>query len=276
MNNILNMARSESPSNSVGRMSPQTAALATLYKDMPSHSWVQDEEADNCMNDKCNVPFTMFNRRHHCRECGKIFCNNCSPKRSESFASHPEPSRFCEICYEKLQFVRDHEPILVEGLVLTKHGRKGQPHKRLVRVCREGPDAFVTWTDPQSQIARTESLALSKVRHVVSGIQTDVLRRSGQPNKECVYFSLLADDRTLDLECMTEEERDKLVSAFEQAVKVLPRVCTTDFSEVKAAAAEEDSRLKANEELLAQRRAERQAKKERIAEDLKQKYNLKD
>ncbi len=38
--------------------------------------WTPDDEADNCS--RCDGPFTMLNRKHHCRACGKIFCAECS------------------------------------------------------------------------------------------------------------------------------------------------------------------------------------------------------
>ena len=28
----------------------------------------------------CKNKFTLFVRKHHCRKCGKIFCNNCMKK----------------------------------------------------------------------------------------------------------------------------------------------------------------------------------------------------
>ena len=34
--------------------------------------WLRDEAVDRCMN--CNVDFTFTERKHHCRDCGKIFC----------------------------------------------------------------------------------------------------------------------------------------------------------------------------------------------------------
>ena len=34
--------------------------------------WLRDEAVDKCM--KCNVEFTFTERKHHCRDCGKIFC----------------------------------------------------------------------------------------------------------------------------------------------------------------------------------------------------------
>ena len=39
-------------------------------------NWAPDEETDCCS--RCNGTFTMLNRKHHCRACGKIFCADCS------------------------------------------------------------------------------------------------------------------------------------------------------------------------------------------------------
>ena len=41
-----------------------------------SSPWEYDELQPFCSN--CACPFTPLNRRHHCRLCGKIFCNDCS------------------------------------------------------------------------------------------------------------------------------------------------------------------------------------------------------
>nr|CCC91491.1 conserved hypothetical protein [Trypanosoma congolense IL3000] len=43
----------------------------------PIKRWVPDMQVTNCMAHECNVAFTMFNRRHHCRLCGRIFCFAC-------------------------------------------------------------------------------------------------------------------------------------------------------------------------------------------------------
>ncbi len=54
-----------------------------LYKTFSSdinerrrHVWVKDENITNCQN--CQALFTLLLRKHHCRNCGKIFCYQCS------------------------------------------------------------------------------------------------------------------------------------------------------------------------------------------------------
>ncbi|OQR98218.1 phosphatidylinositol kinase (PIK-D) [Achlya hypogyna] len=42
-------------------------------------SWVQDDAVYACF--KCHTEFTLLLRKHHCRACGRIFCNVCSNQR---------------------------------------------------------------------------------------------------------------------------------------------------------------------------------------------------
>ena len=39
--------------------------------------WCKDADWSSCKD--CNVGFTFFNRKHHCRLCGQIFCDDCAP-----------------------------------------------------------------------------------------------------------------------------------------------------------------------------------------------------
>ena len=38
--------------------------------------WKKDSEREACA--ACKSAFTFFNRRHHCRGCGDLFCKSCS------------------------------------------------------------------------------------------------------------------------------------------------------------------------------------------------------
>lgn len=41
--------------------------------------WQPDSEVSDCPI--CHRPFTWMFRRHHCRKCGRVVCNECSPHR---------------------------------------------------------------------------------------------------------------------------------------------------------------------------------------------------
>lgn len=45
-----------------------------------SNAWEYDVDQPWCTN--CRDEFNPFNRKHHCRLCGKIFCNRCSDQRA--------------------------------------------------------------------------------------------------------------------------------------------------------------------------------------------------
>lgn len=60
--------------------------------------WIPDVEAPRCMS--CQANFTVVKRRHHCRNCGKVFCARCS---SNSVPlpkfGHIKPVRVCNKCF---------------------------------------------------------------------------------------------------------------------------------------------------------------------------------
>ena len=41
-----------------------------------TYTWINDANALECYT--CSLTFDMFNRKHHCRLCGRIFCAECS------------------------------------------------------------------------------------------------------------------------------------------------------------------------------------------------------
>ncbi|XP_056659207.1 WD repeat and FYVE domain-containing protein 3 isoform X17 [Monodelphis domestica] len=77
--------------------------------DQPGRSaadhWVKDEGGDSCSG--CSVRFSLTERRHHCRNCGQLFCQKCSRFQSEiKRLKISSPVRVCQNCYYNLQHER--------------------------------------------------------------------------------------------------------------------------------------------------------------------------
>uniref|UniRef100_A0A3B4AQD8 FYVE-type domain-containing protein n=1 Tax=Periophthalmus magnuspinnatus TaxID=409849 RepID=A0A3B4AQD8_9GOBI len=70
--------------------------------------WVKDEGVDSCSG--CTVRFSLTERRHHCRNCGQLFCQKCSRFQSEiKRLKISSPVRVCQNCYYNLQHERSTE-----------------------------------------------------------------------------------------------------------------------------------------------------------------------
>ena len=60
--------------------------------------WIDERTTKSCF--ECGVAFSLVTRKHHCRACGRVFCQKCSshalPPRDD-----PEgpPERACDVCF---------------------------------------------------------------------------------------------------------------------------------------------------------------------------------
>ncbi|EDV30421.2 uncharacterized protein Dana_GF22946 [Drosophila ananassae] len=85
-------------SNNETQMPSSATVTTTATATLAPPAWIPDGKAPRCMS--CQTPFTAFRRRHHCRNCGGVFCGVCSN------ASAPLPKygltkavRVCRECY---------------------------------------------------------------------------------------------------------------------------------------------------------------------------------
>ncbi|KAI9203162.1 FYVE zinc finger-domain-containing protein [Polychytrium aggregatum] len=60
-------------------------------------NWQPDKNNIECQS--CLVIFSLFNRRHHCRICGSVYCQDCSSRKLQ--LERGELVRSCNDCYKK-------------------------------------------------------------------------------------------------------------------------------------------------------------------------------
>ncbi|KAL3656855.1 hypothetical protein V7S43_018198 [Phytophthora oleae] len=87
----------------------QSVALPTTVR------WIPDAEVSVCYG--CQLLFDWVRRKHHCRYCGHVFCELCTPQRSlireDQILTNPErkylavnahnPQRVCDDCHARLE-----------------------------------------------------------------------------------------------------------------------------------------------------------------------------
>ena len=49
-----------------------------IATDFTAPIWMPDHRTERCL--RCQEPFSLFRRRHHCRLCGDVVCATCSPR----------------------------------------------------------------------------------------------------------------------------------------------------------------------------------------------------
>eukprot|EP00727_Mastigamoeba_balamuthi_P014733 m51a1_g9886 hypothetical protein (3388) ;mRNA; f:25606-36846 len=85
----------------VTRMDARKAADTSATEDPTTicgTTWEPDSATSCCR--KCRRQFSMLCRRHHCRRCGKLFCDDCTRYRSVVDGAL---GRLCYACYTRLQ-----------------------------------------------------------------------------------------------------------------------------------------------------------------------------
>lgn len=94
---------SSASSTSYSRLSIVKPTLGKKVVFVSSDDWVPDNVVASCMAPECKAPFTLFNRKHHCRVCGRIFCASCS---SHLMADENNiTGRLCSECFYENQLV---------------------------------------------------------------------------------------------------------------------------------------------------------------------------
>ncbi|KAM5339076.1 zinc finger FYVE domain-containing protein 21 isoform 2-T2 [Glossophaga mutica] len=78
------------------RMVPEHRAFGSPFG-LEEPPWVPDKECPRCM--QCDAKFDFLTRKHHCRRCGKCFCDKCcGQKVALPRMCFVDPVRQCAAC----------------------------------------------------------------------------------------------------------------------------------------------------------------------------------
>ncbi|XP_041809482.1 zinc finger FYVE domain-containing protein 26 isoform X2 [Chelmon rostratus] len=116
--------------SSAGRKRRSPAKFQPPDQPPARKDWVPDTQQHMCM--VCQRErFTMFNRRHHCRRCGRLVCHTCSEHKMPVEGCPGEEVRVCDQCYAYFHPESDDElePAEVDGSpVVTEEALDGMLH----------------------------------------------------------------------------------------------------------------------------------------------------
>ncbi|XP_053330443.1 zinc finger FYVE domain-containing protein 21 isoform X2 [Spea bombifrons] len=103
------------------RMLPENRAFSSPFCLEEPH-WVPDKECPRCMN--CDAKFDFITRKHHCRRCGKCFCDKCCSKKVPlPRMCFVDPVRQCGECslvsQKEMEFYDRQLKVLMNGAAFS-------------------------------------------------------------------------------------------------------------------------------------------------------------
>ncbi|XP_078720600.1 zinc finger FYVE domain-containing protein 21 isoform X1 [Lampetra fluviatilis] len=174
------------------RMVPENNALGSPFA-LDEPPWVPDKECTRCM--LCEAKFDFLTRKHHCRRCGRCFCDRCCGRKAPlPRMSFVDPVRQCGTCAGLSQregdFYERHLKVLLAGTTfmvsvekpnstsLTMNGRLSNDHRHVfldgdgehfaVEVCRiAGVEGH---TEPGSPDGNIPIIAADSSLHFTSSL----------------------------------------------------------------------------------------------------------
>ena len=162
-------------------------------KDVSDKLFVSDvapEWAEGDVCHRCRVAFSLVQRKHHCRNCGQVFCGQCSSKNCTlpRFGIEKEV-RVCDGCYDQLQkpqpasataasVKKEEEELPAEYLASSLAQQSQQPVRKTEEELREEEELQLALALSQSE---AESKKQTSFVRTYPKSPSPELRRSPSP-----------------------------------------------------------------------------------------------
>ncbi|KAK6343697.1 Vacuolar protein-sorting-associated protein 27 [Orbilia blumenaviensis] len=169
-------------------------------------------DSDVCLG--CRNAFTMMNRKHHCRNCGNVFCGTCSSKTLPLVhIGIPQAVRVCDGCHNKLTRKEISRPILhshtkpsnqTQGQSFSMPGYM-QPRDARVQQDESGFDADLIMALKMSE---EEARGGKGTSGYVSQSQLKAMNQSSKPDTKAAAAATAPQPKQ-----QTEEEEDDELKA---------------------------------------------------------------
>ena len=172
--------------------------------------WQPDEDVTNCPI--CGVTFTFFTRKHHCRKCGSVVCNSCSPHRITipvQYVVHPEPVQVQDDPTPVIDLTGDDDIQVVAERTVRRDRSTSQPiHPTLgggqeVRICNpcvpdpnNAPPHYSANSQTNYSMPRGRHLGPSRVSY---GDQTSTIGPAPPDYQQAQFFQLSHQPHTGDM-----------------------------------------------------------------------------
>ncbi|XP_022345183.2 uncharacterized protein LOC111137816 isoform X1 [Crassostrea virginica] len=100
--------------------------LEAPVNEITKSHWISSETCTNCSNRQCRRKFSLLDRPHHCRRCGKVFCNPCLQfQRKLNLLAHLDPEgrsyKVCQACFDEGQVQEGQHRNLTEIFHRLRH-----------------------------------------------------------------------------------------------------------------------------------------------------------
>eukprot|EP00484_Ammonia_sp_Unknown_P028543 CAMPEP_0197034938 /NCGR_PEP_ID=MMETSP1384-20130603/12862_1 /TAXON_ID=29189 /ORGANISM="Ammonia sp." /LENGTH=1140 /DNA_ID=CAMNT_0042464913 /DNA_START=88 /DNA_END=3510 /DNA_ORIENTATION=- len=148
-------------------------------KQRPAALWVPDDFTEICMMPDCEHKFTVINRRHHCRYCGRLVCGPCSTSKLPHWTKSKKMVRVCTMCYAENKDL--YKAIKRESKkTKSKESEKGVEKKEDLDLRGDDEDSlsagseidFEYWDTPEEEDETEDELMELPAQYSINGLNS--------------------------------------------------------------------------------------------------------